>query len=145
MQTDWVGTVGRAGAEDALAGTAGVVARVDGEDVAIGAIEPGEDQQLVSDREVRGGLGDAGVECDPGLGGALVALFRRRRGVAQRRLDPTDRPQLDRLAGYGAPSISYSRRKPSKRRRCACSSRRIAIVMSWVTGSTWSVSSTIRV
>src|SRR6185295_3451036 len=43
------------------------------------------------------------------------------------------------------PSSSYSRRKPSKRRRCPCSSRRIAITMSWVTGSSPSVSSTIRV
>ena len=43
------------------------------------------------------------------------------------------------------PSSSYSRRKPSKRRRWPCSSRRIAITMSWVTGSIWSVSSMIRV
>jgi hypothetical protein len=47
--------------------------------------------------------------------------------------------------GYAFPSNSYSRRNPSKRRRCPCSSRRIAITMSWVTGSTPSVTSMIRV
>ena len=50
-------------------------------------------------------------------------------------------PQLER---YASPSFSYSRRKPSNRRLCPCSSWRMAITMSWVTGSTPSVSSMIR-
>src|SRR4029077_3624215 len=44
-----------------------------------------------------------------------------------------------RRGSYALPSNSYSRRKPSKRRRWPCSSRRIEITMSWVTGSTPSV------
>ena len=46
---------------------------------------------------------------------------------------------------YASPSASYSRRKPSNRRRWPSSSRRIAITMSFVTGSTPSVNSMIRV
>ena len=45
---------------------------------------------------------------------------------------------------YASPSSSYSRRKPSNRRWWPCSSWRIAITMSWVTGSIPSVSSMIR-
>ncbi len=36
---------------------------------------------------------------------------------------------------YAIPSTSYSRRNPSKSRRCPCSSWRMSITMSWVTGS----------
>ena len=46
--------------------------------------------------------------------------------------------------GYARPSFSYSRRKPSKRRRWPCSSWRIAVTMSCVTGSMPSVNSMIR-
>ena len=46
--------------------------------------------------------------------------------------------------GYARPSFSYSRRKPSNRRRWPCSSWRIAITMSCVTGSMPSVNSMIR-
>ena len=46
-------------------------------------------------------------------------------------------------AGQASPSASYSRRKPSNRRRWPSSSRRMAITMSFVTGSTPSVASTI--
>jgi len=49
----------------------------------------------------------------------------------------------ERRAFQTRPSASYSRRKPSNRRRWPCSSRRIAMTMSWVTGSTVSVASMI--
>ena len=57
-----------------------------------------------------------------------------------------NRPELRRrVADQAMPSNSYSRRNPSKRRRCPCSSWRMSMTMSLVTGSIWSVASTIWV
>jgi hypothetical protein len=51
---------------------------------------------------------------------------------------------LIRRPGYAFPSASYSRRKPSNRRRWPCSSRRMSITMSCVTGSRPSQNSMMR-
>jgi hypothetical protein len=45
---------------------------------------------------------------------------------------------------YARPSAWYSRRKPSNRRRWPSSSWRISVTMSWVTGSTPSLASMMR-
>jgi len=50
---------------------------VHGEHGAVGAIEPGEDDELLADAQAVRRLGDAGVEIEPRLGRSFVALLRR--------------------------------------------------------------------
>ena len=74
---------------------------------------------------------------------SLEGAVRRQKGPGRSKPGPSF-SRLSRRA-YASPSASYSRRKPSKRRRWPCSSCRISMTMSCVTGSMPSVNSTMRV
>src|SRR3954451_24154285 len=67
MQADRVGPVGRTRGEDAGARAGGVVTLVDGEGVAVGAVEPGEQEYVGAWRQAfqRGGV--PVVEDEPGV------------------------------------------------------------------------------
>jgi hypothetical protein len=55
---------------------------MDPEHVAVGPVEPGEDDELVARGDPLDPGGDGGGEDDPGLRRTLVALLRRRQLVA---------------------------------------------------------------
>jgi hypothetical protein len=95
VQTDGVRTIRGPGAEHAAEWVAQLVARVNRQHVAAGAIEPGEQHQLVAGPEVAHRRGDAGLEHDVGVRRAFVALSRRVVEVDQRGFDPTDHPHLE--------------------------------------------------
>ena len=90
VEADRVRPVGRAGREHSAQRIAGVVARVHTENIAVGAIEPGDDDHAVAGGEAVERLGDVGVKGEPGVGRTLVALFRRRCRVGQIRFDAAD-------------------------------------------------------
>ena len=77
--------------------------------------------------------------------GSLVSSWKGRLGsFAKRFLKKAEYVGKGRAGAVQArPSASYSRRKPSNRRRWPSSSWRTSITMSWVTGSTPSVTSMI--
>jgi hypothetical protein len=86
--------------------------------------------------------------------GAARELVDDRQLAANRRFAPFELGSCSEQAGrvgvaasgaQASPSASYSRRNPSNKRRCACSSWRMSMTMSWVTQSTWSVASIRRV
>lgn len=58
MQPDRIGPILRSGAEDTGEWVVRVIARMDGEDVTLGAMEPGQHIDLVAGGEAAGGLGD---------------------------------------------------------------------------------------
>ena len=74
MEADGVWAVGRAGGEDA--GERGVrdAAGVDLQRLAVGLMEPGEEDELVSEVETEESVVILGIEFEPGFGGVLVAL-----------------------------------------------------------------------
>jgi hypothetical protein len=76
-------------------GLAGIVARPGLQHVALAAVEPGEDEDLVADLDPVQGLNQIGLEDDPRLGRPLVSLLRSVRPIGERRFDPADRPDLD--------------------------------------------------
>jgi hypothetical protein len=63
---------------------------VDAQDVAVGAVKPGEDDHLVAGLQPVERVEHRGVEGQPRLRRALVRLLGRGRGVGQRRLDGRD-------------------------------------------------------
>ena len=71
-----------------------VAARVHGQDVAAGAVQPGQDQNRLARRHAVQRREERFVQDDRGLGCALVALPRSRAGVGQRGPDHADRNQL---------------------------------------------------
>ena len=108
------------------------------------------ERQRAAGEPVRGGVGvERSARCPARPGSAARAGRRgsaRRRGRRHGRRAGSDSPVNGAYASRAAqarPSASYSRRKPSNRRRWPSSSRRIAITMSLVTGSTSSVASMI--
>jgi hypothetical protein len=75
--------------------------------VSIGAIEPGEDQQLVAREDPVETVDDVRLEVEPSLGCPLVALLGRGPRVRQRRFDPADCPNVEGQR-YGRVSQSMS-------------------------------------
>jgi hypothetical protein len=68
---------------------------MDHEHVALRAIEPGEDEELVAGLDALQPVENVRLEGDPRIGCALVALPGRRRRVGERRLDPADCPEVE--------------------------------------------------
>ena len=95
VQPDRVRPVGGAGAEHSTLGIGGVVARVHSQDVAVGAVEPGQHDHAVPGPEPVESLEHARLEREPRVGRSLVALLRRGRPIRQGRLDPPDRDHLE--------------------------------------------------
>ena len=83
-----------------------VVARVDLQDVAARAVQPGEDDQAVARRDALEPGDDARLEGDPRVGRALVALLRRRRGIGEGGGDGADRAQLDHAVASSLTCVS---------------------------------------
>ena len=75
------------------------------EDLAVGAVEPGEDQQVIPGLDAVQRVEDVLVEDEPGVGRPLVALLRGGREVAKGRGDPPDDAEL---AGPGYGRVSQS-------------------------------------
>ena len=75
MEAEGVGAVGAAGGEDAGEGIVLVAAGMDGEGVAAGEVEPGDEDDLVAFLGAVEGRGEVGVDGDPGIWGAFVTLF----------------------------------------------------------------------
>jgi hypothetical protein len=73
---------------------------MDHEHVAVGAMEPGEDEHFVAGLDALQPIEDVGVELDPGVRRALVALLRGGFRIGQRRGDAADFPELEGQ-GYG--------------------------------------------
>ena len=65
------------------------------EHIALRAIEPGEDEQVVTGLDAMQPVDDVRLEDDPRIGRALVALPGRRRRVGERRLDPADWAEVE--------------------------------------------------
>src|SRR5690606_25407781 len=85
----------RARAEDAAQGGAQVVAGVDAQRLAVPAVEPRQDQDLLAHLQVRQPRLDPGVEDEPRLRRPLVALPGRLLPAQERRADETDGADLD--------------------------------------------------
>jgi hypothetical protein len=68
---------------------------MDRQHVPIGAIEPGEDEQLVARLDAAQPVKDLRLEVEPCVRRALVALLRGGIQVRQRRLDPADCPNVE--------------------------------------------------
>jgi hypothetical protein len=68
---------------------------MDDEHVALGSIEPGEDEHLVARLEALQPVDEVLLEDDPGVGRALVALPGRRRRVGELGLDPADWAEVE--------------------------------------------------
>ena len=65
---------------------------MDHEHVPVGAIEPGEDEELVAELDALQTLEHVGLEAEPRVGRTLVPLLGRGVHVGQRRFDPADDP-----------------------------------------------------
>ena len=65
-----------------------------GEDVSVGAIEPGQHEDPVTYVEVAGRGKQAGIEHQPSRRRSLVGLPRGEVAVDEQGLDPADRPEL---------------------------------------------------
>ena len=76
--------------EHAFLGSRRVAPRMDAQHVTIGEMKPGEDEDVVSDRQVPRGLADVLVEHEPRLRRALVGLSRRVAWIDQGRFYVTD-------------------------------------------------------
>src|SRR5205807_2312835 len=94
VQSDRVGAVRRTGGEHTLQWVSRLAPRMDGQHVAPGAIEPRQHNHLVTDLQVAQSLAEPGVENQPGLRRAFVALPGRGRPIDERSFDPADRLQL---------------------------------------------------
>ena len=108
VQADRVGPRGRAGVEDALDRVGGVAARMHAQDVAVGAIQPGEEDDLVAGlaarraRRARRGRSAATPPARP------RAPAWARGGVGQRRLDGGDRSQLEAVVMSSIEAVGAS-------------------------------------
>ena len=97
MEPDRVRAVGRARVEDSLNGIGRVAARVYPQDITSGAIEPREDDDLISRPDTVEALEHIWFDHQPGIGCSFVALRRGGLPIGQRRLDAADRYQLQVL------------------------------------------------
>ena len=72
------GSAGRASAsQDAALRNARVISRVDGLDVAVGLVRPGQDEKVVAEGEVAGGLATVSSKTIQASGAPFAALHRR--------------------------------------------------------------------
>ena len=89
--------------------------------IAARTVEPGEDDDLVPWSDAVEGIEHRRLEGEPRVRRPLVALIRGRRGIGQRRLDPSDRRYLEawliQVDTSGDSWSSASRR--SRKRRSA--------------------------
>jgi GGDEF domain-containing protein len=99
VESDRVGPVRRARREHAGGRSRGVAARMDDERVAVRAIEPGEEEQLIARRDPPQALEHLRLEDEPRVRRPLVALLGRRLQVVQWRLDAADRADVIGLIG----------------------------------------------
>src|SRR5690348_1091311 len=76
MQAERVGTVRGARGKDAMESVPGIRARINLEHVAAGAVQPGDNDDLVAGTEAVEGVGGEGADFKPGVGRALRALHR---------------------------------------------------------------------
>lgn len=90
MEADWVGAVWRTGAEDARQGPRRIATRVDGQNVASGAVEPCQEQHLLADVQVAQRFGNSRIEHEPCLRGAFIPLRWGGLAVDQWRFHPAD-------------------------------------------------------
>src|SRR5690242_12729608 len=91
MDADRVRAVGRAGSEDAGEWDVRVPGRVGLEDVSVGEVEPGEQDEFVADADPMQSVTEGGRDLEHGCGCALEGLVRRLRRRAQARADDADR------------------------------------------------------
>ena len=94
VETDGIRTVGGSGTEDSFLGAGFVSARVDTEDVAVGAIKPGEEEDSFAYLERRERVEDGRVEVQPSGRGAFVGLAGGGRRVGERRDNSPDGAEL---------------------------------------------------
>ena len=102
VETDRIGTIRRSSAEHSVLGNRHVIAWMHSQDVAPRPVQPCQHNDLVSHPEVLETLGYSRVEDEPSIRRSLVALFRCRSGIGERRLDRSDRSQHD---------LSFNRRR----------------------------------
>src|SRR5262245_15952963 len=104
VEADRIRAVRRARAEDALPRPGAVPARVYAQDVAAGAIEPGDDDERVAGPDAPESLEHLRLEDEPGLWRAFVGLPGGRFEIGQGGLDPPDDRHLEagRVFGYGS-------------------------------------------
>ena len=119
VQSDRIGTVGRARVEHALLGVSRIASRVHCQYVAAGAIEPGQHDDVRAGGQVANALTHGVVEDEPGLRRTLEALFRGGLTVNEWRLDPADRPdfvvrQRSSRSGHVGASSTQPGRRPRK-------------------------------
>ena len=95
VEADRVGPVRGPGGEHALFGPGQVVAWARAQDVAVGAIEPGENDDLRTGDETVEAVDNRAVEGEPRVGSTLVTLARRVAPVHESRLDEPDRSKFD--------------------------------------------------
>src|SRR5262249_48593449 len=97
VDADRVWAVRGARSEDARKWDVGVSGRVGLEDVSVGEVEPGEQDQCVADADPMERVGEDGIDLEHGFGGALEGLVRGIRRRAQPRVDDADRAHGVRL------------------------------------------------
>ena len=67
---------------------------MDDEDVSVGAVQPGEQQELIPGLDASESVEHLRLEAEPGIRRAFVPLSGRGVQVGEGRLHPPDRPQL---------------------------------------------------
>src|SRR5262245_25414633 len=103
VDADRVWAVGGAWLEDAGERDVGVSGRVGLEDISVGEVEPGEQDQLVADADAMKRVAEDGLDLEQRFGCALEGLIRGLSRRAQRRADDadrTDRVLLDFVHSY---------------------------------------------
>ena len=68
---------------------------MDDEDIAVGAVEPGQDQELIACLNALQSVEHVRLEGDPGIGRTLIALLRSGIRVRQRRADAADLAEVE--------------------------------------------------
>jgi hypothetical protein len=69
---------------------------MDHEDIPVGTVEPGQDQELVAGLNALQRVEHVGLEADPGIRRTLVALLRSGIRIGQWRADAADFPEIER-------------------------------------------------
>src|SRR5262249_50513879 len=92
VQTDRVRPVGRASGEHALQWIVGISARVNGQHLAAGAVQPRQHDHLAAGLKVAQPLAHLGVERQPRFRSAPTALERRGVSLRERGFDGSDSP-----------------------------------------------------
>ena len=90
MHADGIRPVRGARAEHSAQRPGQIIARVYPQDVAIGAVQPRQQQQLVADSNVAQGVLHGCIEDELGQWRTLLALLRRLLRIAKRRLNGTN-------------------------------------------------------